>query len=70
MTAQGHNLIRDGETIFEMAKSIDKDYVVIEGATHGFAACTECSAIHGGANYSNARVNAFNYIRDWTNARF
>lgn len=70
MTAQGHNLIRDGETIFEMAKSIDKDYVAIEGATHGFAGCTACSAIHGGANYSNARLNAFNYVRDWVNARF
>ena len=70
MPAQGHNLIRDGEQIFEMSKSNDKDYVVIEGATHGFAPCTECSAIHGGADYSNARTNSYDYVRDWANARF
>ena len=70
MNAQGHNLIRHGEEIFEMSTSNDKDYVVIEGATHGFAPCTDCSAIHGGADYSNARTNTFNYVRDWANARF
>jgi pimeloyl-ACP methyl ester carboxylesterase len=67
---QGHYFIRDGEQIFEMSTSNDKDYVVIEGATHGLGPCTACSALHGGADYSNARINLFNYVRDWANARF
>ena len=70
LAMQGHYFIRDGEQIFEMSTSSDKDFVVIEGATHGLGPCTVCSALHGGADYSNARTNLFNYVRDWANAKF
>ena len=70
LSMQGHYFIRDGEQIFEMSTSSDKDYVVIEGATHGLGPCTACSALHGGADYGNARTNLFNHVRDWANARF
>ena len=42
-TAMGaHYFIRDNERHYEVARSQDKDFVVIEGATHGFTPCTEC----------------------------
>src|SRR5581483_664521 len=33
MSMQGHYFIRDGEQIYEMSTSADKDFVVVEGAT-------------------------------------
>ena len=66
---QGHYFIRDGEYIFEQAKSADKDFIVLEGANHGLGPCNPCAALHN-ADYSNARINLFNYIRDWVNQRF
>jgi hypothetical protein len=64
----GHYFIGDGEFFYERAKSADKDFIVIEGATHGFARCTVCEQFPG--QYSNATANFFNYVRDWINARF
>jgi hypothetical protein len=64
MSMQGHYFIRDGEHIYESSISTDKDFVVVEGATHGLSPCTPCSALHGNADYSNARINLFNYVRD------
>ena len=64
----GFQFIRDDEIIFEKASSKDKDYVVIEGALHGFGPCTACEKTKG--QYSNTVKNLFDYIRDWTNKRF
>jgi hypothetical protein len=66
---QGHYFIRDGEMIFENSASRDKDFVVIEGATHGLGPCTACSAVTG-VSYSNARKNLFDLAASWANARF
>jgi hypothetical protein len=66
---QGHYFIRDGEMIFENAVSTDKDFFVIEGATHGLGPCTACSAITG-VSYANARKNLFDLAGNWANARF
>ena len=68
-TMGGHYFIRDGEVFFDMAASADKDYYVIEGATHGGTPCTACSAVTG-QSYSNATKNLFDLMRDWMNARF
>jgi hypothetical protein len=38
----GYQFIRDDEMIFEKSASRDKDYIVIEGALHGFGPCTAC----------------------------
>jgi hypothetical protein len=67
MSMQGHYFIRDGEFIYQSSVSTDKDFVVVEGATHGLAPCTACSALHGGADYSNARTNLFDYVATWAN---
>jgi hypothetical protein len=68
-TMGGHYFIRDGEVFFDMAVSADKDYYVIEGATHGGTACTACSAVTG-QSYANATKNLFDLMRDWMNARY
>jgi hypothetical protein len=64
----GYHFIRDQEIIYDKSASADKDYVVIEGAVHGYTPCKECEKIPG--QYSNSVKNLFDYIRDWTNKRF
>jgi hypothetical protein len=64
----GHYFIRDNEIHFDLARSKDKDFVVIEGAVHGFTPCTACEQSPG--QYSNTVRNMFDYVRAWINARF
>ena len=54
--------------VVTQSASKDKDYVVIEGAVHGFGRCTACEKRQG--QCSNTVKNLFDYIRDWTNKRF
>src|SRR5260370_20795607 len=63
----GYQFIHDDEMIFEKSASKDKEYVVIEGALHGFGPCTACETTKG--PYSNTVKNLFDYILDWTNTR-
>jgi hypothetical protein len=37
-------VIRDNEIHYEVAASLDKDFIVIEGATHGITPCVRCEA--------------------------
>jgi hypothetical protein len=67
-TMGGHYFIRDGEQFFDMAVSPDRDFYVIEGATHGGGACTACETTPG--QYSNATKNLFDLMQKWMNARF
>jgi hypothetical protein len=60
--------IRDNEIHYEMAASVDKDFVVIEGALHTFDPCTACEQFPG--QYSNTVKNLFDYVAAWINARF
>jgi pimeloyl-ACP methyl ester carboxylesterase len=64
----GHYFIRDNEIHYEMAASHDKDFVVIEGATHGITPCTACEKTPG--QYSNATRNWADYVQRWVNSRF
>jgi hypothetical protein len=64
----GHYFIRDNEIHFEVVKSKDKDFVTIEGATHGIEPCTACETTKG--QYSNSVKNFFDYVAKWVNARF
>jgi len=63
-----HYFIRDNERQYDLARSKDKDLVVIEGATHGFTPCEPCSTSPG--QYSNTVRNLFDYVTAWINARF
>lgn len=56
----GHFFIRDNEVHYEVAASKDKDFVVIEGATHGITPCTACKTTPG--QYSNTVKNFFDYV--------
>ncbi len=63
-----HYFIRDNERHYDMARSKDKDFIVIEGAVHGFTPCTACEQTPG--QYSNSVKNLFDYAAKWINARF
>jgi len=64
----GYTFIRDNELHYELAASKDKDFIVVEGATHGATPCTECEKTPG--QYSNSVKNFFDYVARWINSRF
>jgi hypothetical protein len=64
----GHYFIKDAEQYFQLAASPDKDYYVIEGATHGGTECTACESTPG--QYANATKNLFDLMQRWIDARF
>lgn len=64
----GFYFIRDNELIYEMAASGDKDFFVIEGATHGGTPCTACEEYPG--QYDRATENLFNLMQKWMNTRY
>ncbi len=69
VTAMGaHYFIRDSEIHYESAASRDKDFVVIEGATHGIQPCKACEKTPG--QYGNSVRNFFDYVQRWINTRF
>jgi len=63
-----HYFIRDNEVQYDLARSKDKDFIVIEGANHGFTPCEPCATSPG--QYSNTVKNLFDYVAEWMNARF
>jgi hypothetical protein len=67
-TMTGHYFVRDSEIEYETAASADKDFIAVEGASHGIEPCTECEKVPG--QYSNTVKNYFDYLQKWINARF
>ena len=63
----GYTFIRDNEMHYELAASKDKDFIVVEGATHGATPCKECEKTPG--QYSNSVKNFFDYVAKWINSR-
>lgn len=68
MAMGAHYFIRDNERHFDLARSQDKDFVVVEGAVHGFTPCAVCEKTAG--QYSNTVKNLFDYAAKWLNDRF
>ena len=64
----GHYFLRDNEIHYEVSASPDKEYIVIEGASHGIRPCKSCETTPG--QYSNTVKNTFDYMQKWINARF
>lgn len=64
----GYYFVRDNELHYELTKSEDKEFIVIEGAVHSQRPCTACETTPG--QYSNTVNNFYNHARDWMNARF
>lgn len=69
VTAMGaHYFLQDNELHYDLAASQDKDYIIIEGATHGITPCKACETTPG--QYSNAVKNFFDYVAAWITKRF
>ena len=68
MAMGAHYFIGDNERMYDIAASRDKDFVVIEGAVHGFTPCTVCEKTPG--QYSNSVKNLFDYAGKWMKERF
>ena len=68
----GHYFIHDGENIYNMAASKDKDFIVIEGAVHGGTPCKACmpEGMQYDGRYDNAIKNNFVYLAKWIKTRF
>lgn len=64
----GYYFVRDNEIHYELAKSNDKEFIVIEGAVHSQRPCTACETTPG--QYSNTVKNFYDHARDWMNSRF
>jgi hypothetical protein len=64
----GHYFLRDNEIHFEVSASTDKEYIVVEGASHGIRPCHPCESTPG--QYSNTVKNTFDYMQKWIDARF
>ena len=68
----GHYFVRNSELIYDLTASKDKDFIAVEGATHGGNPCTACmpdgEAYDG--RYDNAVSNDFDYVAGWINDRF
>ena len=64
----GWRFIGDQEQMYELSPAADKDFVVIEGAVHGYTPCTKCEKTP--RQYSNTVKNLFDYIAAWANKRF
>ncbi|MFB3777723.1 MAG: hypothetical protein ACE141_08930 [Bryobacteraceae bacterium] len=62
------NFIADGELMFEASPAKDKEFIVVEGATHGGQPCTQCEQTPG--QYSSSERNMYDYIASWIRARF
>lgn len=62
----GYYFIRDNEIHYNLAKSVDKDFIVAAGLLHGITPCTNCA----GGPYTNVPAHYWDYVRDWINARF
>jgi hypothetical protein len=65
---QGNRYLRYNEIHYDLAKSEDKDFVIIEGATHPQLPCRLCERIPD--QYVNATENFFNYVAAWIDERF
>jgi pimeloyl-ACP methyl ester carboxylesterase len=69
ITAMGaHYFIRDSEIHYEKSAARDKDFITIEGATHGLSPCTACETTP--RQYANSQKNFFDYVTMWITARF
>jgi hypothetical protein len=55
--------IRDNEIHYDLAKSQDKEFIVIAGLVHGITPCNECP----GGPYNNSQKNFYDYVANWIN---
>ena len=68
----GHYFVRNSELIYDFTASKDKDFIAIEGATHGGRPCTACmpNGQEYDGRYDNVVKNDFDFLTKWINERF
>jgi hypothetical protein len=64
----GNNYLQFNETHFDLAKSQDKDYVIVDGANHDQTPCVPCETTPG--QYGNTVKNFFDYVKTWIDKRY
>jgi hypothetical protein len=65
---QANRYLEYNEDHYGLAKSKDKDLVIIEGATHPQLPCEPRASTPG--QYSNATKNFLDYVSHWIDERF
>ena len=68
----GHYFVRNTELIYDFTASKDKDFIGVEGATHGGTPCQACmpEGQNYDGRYDNAVRNGFDNIVGWIEERF
>ena len=56
-------LIRDNEIHYELAKSVDKEFIVIAGLVHAITPCNACP----GGPCDHFVANFYDHVRYWLN---
>jgi pimeloyl-ACP methyl ester carboxylesterase len=62
----GYLFIRDSEEEYENSAAAKKELLFIEGASHGFTPCRNCSADPDA--YANSVRNLFDQVKNWVDA--
>jgi pimeloyl-ACP methyl ester carboxylesterase len=52
-----------GETIYELARSADKELAFIDGATHGYGTCKLCEKVPG--EFGDTQKTTYDYAAQW-----
>jgi hypothetical protein len=63
MGMTGHSEYLSSETIYEHAKSTDKELVFVEGATHTYTTCKKCEETPG--QFGDTLKTTYDYIDGW-----
>lgn len=63
MGMTGHSEYLSSETIYERAKSQDKELVFVEGATHTYTTCKECEKAPG--QFGDTLKTTYDHIDGW-----
>ncbi len=68
IAAGAGNFIADEELMYQTSPAKDKEFIVVEGATHGGQPCRQCGQTPD--QYASSERNMYDYIASWINKRF
>jgi hypothetical protein len=54
--------------MYQTSPAKDKEFIVVEGATHGGQPCRQCG--NTPEQYANSERNMYDYIASWIRKRF
>ncbi len=68
IAAGAGNFIADEELMYQTSPAKDREFIVVEGATHGGQPCRQCGSTPD--QFANSERNMYDYIASWINKRF